>query len=76
LAAVVEVDAAGGVEPIVDHRVGHRSRWFDEDPETTGRSPYQVKVEIESTPAFAVQVERLATTSRSTSTSSQGRSLP
>jgi hypothetical protein len=74
LTAVVEVDVAVDVEPIVDLDFDHRSRFFDEDSETIKRSTY--KVEIESTPAFAVQVERLATTSRSTSTSSQGRSLP
>jgi hypothetical protein len=68
----VEFDGDVEVAPTVDLDFDHRSRFFDEDSETIKRSTY--KVEIESTPAFAVQVERLATTS--TSTSSQGRSLP
>jgi hypothetical protein len=62
LTAVVEVDVAVDVEPIVDLHVDHRSRFFDEDSESTRRSTY--KVEIESTSAFAVQAERLATTPR------------
>jgi hypothetical protein len=35
LTAGVEVDVAVDVEPIVDLHVDHRSRLFDEDPETT-----------------------------------------
>jgi hypothetical protein len=35
LTAVVEVDVAVDVEPIVDLHVDHRSRFFDEAPETT-----------------------------------------
>jgi hypothetical protein len=62
LTSVVEVDVAVDVEPIVDLHVDHRSRFFDEDSETARWSTS--KVEIESRSAFAVQVERLATTPR------------
>jgi hypothetical protein len=48
LTAVVEVDVAVDVEPIVDRHFDHR------------KSTY----EIEPTSAFAVQVERLATAPR------------
>jgi hypothetical protein len=43
LTAVVEVDVAVDVEPIVDLDFDHRSRFFDEDPETTRRSTYKVE---------------------------------
>jgi hypothetical protein len=62
LTAVVEVDVAVDVEPIVDLHVDHRSRFFDEDSETTRRSTY--KVEEGVAVHVAVQVERLATTPR------------
>jgi hypothetical protein len=57
LTAVVEVDVAVDVEPIVDLDFDHRSRFFDEDLKTIGGSTY--KVENESTFAAAVHVDVL-----------------
>src|SRR5262249_32215232 len=42
LTAVVEVDVAVDVEPIVDLDLDPRSRCFDEDPEGIGGSTYKV----------------------------------
>jgi hypothetical protein len=47
------------VEPIVDLHIDHRSRFFDEDSETTRRSPDKAKVEGGVYVAVAVQVDAL-----------------
>jgi hypothetical protein len=62
LTAVVEVDVAVDVDPIVDLDLDHRSRFFDEDSETTQRSTYNVEKGVDV--HVAVRVERLATTPR------------
>src|SRR5262249_32132217 len=43
LTAVVELDVAVDVEPLVDLYLDHRSRLFNEDSETTRRSTYNVQ---------------------------------
>jgi hypothetical protein len=58
LTAVVEVDVALDVEPIVDLYVDQRSRFFDEDSETTRRSMYKVEVGVDVHVAVQVNVLR------------------
>jgi hypothetical protein len=58
LTAIVELDVAVDVEPIVDLHLDHRSRFFDEDSETR-RSTYKVKVEEGVDVYVAVQVDVL-----------------
>jgi hypothetical protein len=47
LTAVVELDGAVDVEPIVDLHVDHRSRFFDEGSEATTRSTYKVEGRVD-----------------------------
>jgi hypothetical protein len=58
LTAVVEVDVAVDVEPIVDLHVDHRSQFFGEDSETTGRSTYNVEEGVDVHVAVQVDVLR------------------
>jgi hypothetical protein len=58
LTAVVEVDVAVDVELIVDLDVDRRSRFFDEDSETTRRSTYKVNEGVDVHVAVQVNVLR------------------
>jgi hypothetical protein len=64
LTANVEVEGDVDIDPTVDLDLDHRSQCFDEDPETTGRSTYNVDGRVHVVRRRSGQ--RLATTSRST----------